>query len=289
MKELIILGKGATREDCPFDAEVWGVNDVYSDPGVKGKRIDKLFAFDPMPNINFIEGMRQAAPIVSWQDYADIKYPLDEIIREFHSKYFTSTICYMIALAIYWGYERIKLYGVDYLIGYEYIEAKGGVEYWLGRAEERGIQVKISEGSQLLQTFNGQIYGKIDDNFIVLYLWERFALLGLLHSPRDLDMAKANMELKGRLGFTDKEIKEFGIIARVVGKGKMSFQCKDEKARNFYLTERACNLLRDALIKAEQSSSMPDPYLTLYEKFVTARTPEMERRETNEAGMGNRR
>jgi len=49
MKDLIILGTGHTREKCPYDSEVWGVNGAYSER-VKRKdgifRMDKLFLTD---------------------------------------------------------------------------------------------------------------------------------------------------------------------------------------------------------------------------------------------------
>ena len=129
MKELIILGKGDSRKHCPFDdscGDIWGVNNVYRHPEVQGKRIDKLFAFDPAEYLD-IEGMKEVAPIVSWQDYADEKYPLEQIIKEFKSAYFCNSICYMLALAIYQGYKKLKIYGVDHAIGSEYSVVRSGL------------------------------------------------------------------------------------------------------------------------------------------------------------------
>lgn len=159
MKELIILGKGPSRAFCPFDAEVWGVNQVCEMiPHEECKRITKLFAFDDLPLM--IEGMKATGiPIYSWQDFADKEYPYDEIVSRFRD-YFTNTITYMIALAVYEGYEKLRLYGVDQRVETEYANEKGGVEFWLGVAIGQGIKVEISQGSSLFKTKTGRRYGE---------------------------------------------------------------------------------------------------------------------------------
>ena len=277
-KELILLAKGDSRKHCPFDTEVWGLNNVFLKPEVKGKRIDKLFAFDPL-EADYISAMKQVAPIISWQDYADEKYPLDEIVKEFGTEFFTNTICYMIALAIHQSYDKLKIYGVDMPIGSEYINEKGGIEYWLGVAQDRGIKLEIAPGSQLLRTVNGQIYGKRDDNYIMLYLWERFALLGLLPKVGNIEIVKLIRPVKVLLEFTDVEVVRHGIQIRPVGTGQMSFQCSAEHSQPFYLGEKICKMITDSLVKLEQASNLPVNYLALYEKFVSSRRLETERGE----------
>lgn len=158
-KELIILGKGPSRKHCPFDAEVWGVNNVYETVSCWDRtQVTKLFAFDYVSDM--IKGMRATGiPIVGWQYYADEKYPLDEIVSKFGVDYFTNSISYMVAMAIYKGYEKIRLYGVDQRSGAEYINEKSGVEFWIGVAIGHGINVEISSGSHLLKTRYGTRYG----------------------------------------------------------------------------------------------------------------------------------
>ena len=68
-------------------------------------------------------------------------YPLDEIINKFNSFFFTNTVSYMIAYALYTGVKEIEIYGVD-MVGYEeYVNQRSSVLYWTGRAEGLGVKV----------------------------------------------------------------------------------------------------------------------------------------------------
>ncbi|NMD04081.1 MAG: hypothetical protein GYA71_12470, partial [Bacteroidales bacterium] len=60
--------------------------------------------------------------------------------------YFTNSISYMIAYAIYKGYEKIELYGVDMSARDEYINQRGSVMYWIGFARAKGIEVNLASG-----------------------------------------------------------------------------------------------------------------------------------------------
>ena len=86
-------------------------------------------------------------------------YPLKRIIKKFGTDYFTDTMCYMIAYAIDKGYRKIRLYGVDMMDRDEFKYEKYGIEYWIGFARGRGIEVTISEGSLLLQNPSGFPFG----------------------------------------------------------------------------------------------------------------------------------
>ena len=61
----------------------------------EGKKVQKLFAFDILPK-EYTDEMKKFAPVMSWQEYADEKYPLETILKEFNTRYFTNTISYMI-------------------------------------------------------------------------------------------------------------------------------------------------------------------------------------------------
>ena len=161
-----------SRSLCPFDSEIWGINIVGS--LMPGEKIDYCFAFDELPK-RYIAKMRAIAPICSWQSYADVLYPLDEIISYFQSEYFCNTPCYMLALAIYLGIKEIKLYGVDAVFGATYEREQRGIEFWLGIAHEKGIKLTIPPHSQLLKPTQGRIYG-VDKKEIFLNLQERLTL-----------------------------------------------------------------------------------------------------------------
>jgi hypothetical protein len=56
-------------------------------------------------------------------------------------KYFTSSVAYALALAIYKGYQKIEVYGVEMETNTEYGHQRVGVAYWIGFAEGQGIEV----------------------------------------------------------------------------------------------------------------------------------------------------
>ena len=77
-------------------------------------------------------------------------YPVDEIKAKFGS-YFTSTIAYMIALAIHEGADEIGLWGIDMLADEEYTGQRPCCEYLLGIARGMGINVVVAEESPILR------------------------------------------------------------------------------------------------------------------------------------------
>ncbi len=171
MKEVIILGWGPSRCECPFDKETWMCNfgDHAADRAdYHPARVDKIFLFDNAKFFN-TETIRQNGSVVITKDSnipileaANIKceaYPLKEIIAKFGTSYFSTTIPYMIAYAMLHGYEQIDLYGIDHVQHTSYVLEKCGVEYWTGRAEQAGIKVNVSKGSAICKTFNGKLYG----------------------------------------------------------------------------------------------------------------------------------
>jgi hypothetical protein len=88
-------------------------------------------------------------------------YPIDEVVAHFNTEFFSNSIPYMIALAIYRGADIIDFHGC-------HIQPKNdeepitknhpGCEYWIGRAEGMGIDVRIHGESTLLSVPDG-MYG----------------------------------------------------------------------------------------------------------------------------------
>ena len=73
-------------------------------------------------------------------------------------EYFTSTVNYMVALAMYEGVERIELYGFEMSSKEEYSYQKAATEFWLGMALGRGIGIYLPPGCALLGE-NEKLYG----------------------------------------------------------------------------------------------------------------------------------
>ena len=192
MKEVILLGTAPSRKFCDFSCETWGVNGCYTIRDINEKegkpfRMDKIFItdhmFSPQGTLHFdIHVMHKLKEDYNCQ-YITLNpiklgryrlkstpFPYEKVSRKFNTNYFSSSICYMVAYALYKNYTKIRLYGIDMASMREYQQQKGGVEYWLGRAHERGCDVFIAEGSVLLvpPTFTPYgherkiDYGKID-------------------------------------------------------------------------------------------------------------------------------
>lgn len=156
--------------------EVWAINalgDVFACDRVfhmDDVRIQEIrAAAAPQSNIaRMLAWMRRhPGPIfTSRADHPDypglVEFPLEDVINDLGHPYFNSTAAYAVALAIHEGAATIGLWGVDYTYANSHHAEQGRacVEFWLGKAHERGIGVNISEGSSLLDTCDGlSLYG----------------------------------------------------------------------------------------------------------------------------------
>ena len=186
-KEVIILGKGSSENQAEYDCDVWVVNDAFG--LIDCKRLDRIFYFDKhfvgdwfesgegivgdlKHKIHWVkqasyfrmgslyqitdELLNKTGAIITTFHKPNVKnyeeYPLKEIISKFKIEYFTDSVAYMVAFAIFNGYEKIKMRGCDYIWGDEIHSGKRDcVEFWLGVAKGRGIEVDVGKGSTLLQ------------------------------------------------------------------------------------------------------------------------------------------
>jgi hypothetical protein len=167
-KKVAIIGFADTRVDAPFTDpswEIWGLNDLHASL----PRYDRWFDIHTRDNIDEdvklgrtpadkcgLGGLRTLnVPIYMQDKYADvpnsIKFPLQEIIDKF-GNYFTNSISYMTALAIFEGYQEISIYGVDMAVGTEYVDQRPSCEYFIGLARGAGIKVYIPPASDLCKT-----------------------------------------------------------------------------------------------------------------------------------------
>ena len=79
-----------------------------------------------------------------------VPFPRDEMIKLFGRNWFTSSVAYMMALAIARGATEIGLFGVDMAAGQEHYEAqRAGCTRFIEIAEERGIKVHVPPESCL--------------------------------------------------------------------------------------------------------------------------------------------
>ena len=169
MKEVIILGNGPTRVECPYHCETWGVNGGYS----FAKRLDKLFMTDSLEH-EVLEEEYNVEKLIEFKGTLVLAkhfpvfdglglpieiYPMDGILSKFNTRFFSNTIAYMMAYALYYDYKKIWFYGIDMMCNTSYIQEKGGVEFWMGVALGMGVEVINTLGSSTGKTWDGKMYG----------------------------------------------------------------------------------------------------------------------------------
>ena len=176
--------------------EIWGLNEAYNVGFMKNSkgefRVDRWFQLHMLEDwsrrgnnadLRHPEWLRSDHnfPIYMEEAYPDVpnavKYPLDDLDKKFFSNiylihpitgeelpylevyghgYYTSSFAYMIALAIYEGFERIEIFGFNMGAQSEYMYQKACCEFWIGEAITRGIDIVIAGNSPIL---TGELYG----------------------------------------------------------------------------------------------------------------------------------
>jgi len=92
---------------------------------------------------------------------ASVRYPRQEIEDTFGHHlwkgdrevrtFFGGTGAYGIPLAMYLGFERIELYGIELATRPEYDNERDSTFFWMGKASALGVDVVIHEKSQLVR------------------------------------------------------------------------------------------------------------------------------------------
>lgn len=113
----------------------------------------------------YVEWLKgNTVPIYMQERHAEVpaskRYPKEQILMEYGGarQYFKNHLAWMIALAFSEGVTHLGLFGINYGADTEYQTQRGSAEYWLGRAEERGIHLVIPDGCTLLAEPAG-LYG----------------------------------------------------------------------------------------------------------------------------------
>ena len=220
--KVAIVGFTGTREQAPYndpEFEVWTVNNLYRFV----PRQDRVFELHTREQIaadlthgvdgkTYVEELASMTiPVYMQEKYPDIpssiKYPLDKMIEEFGiprsntnhkpDAYFTNSISFMTALAIYEGFTEIHIYGVDMAIGIEYQAQRPSCEYYLGIAKGRGIKLYLPIESDLLKT--RFIYGYDD---VRKDAWEKKLESTLKHM--NTQKQQSDMVIRNQQSVSDK-------------------------------------------------------------------------------------
>jgi hypothetical protein len=203
--------------DAPYDDNSWEIWSLGSNAG-KVRRFTRWFELhtvDVLDSARCIDKNRQDFLNKIGKDLfighesevfpnASL-YPKDEIVKTF-GNYFTSSIAWMIALALYEGVDEIGLWGIDMVGDCEYSYQRACCEYYLGIARGKGITVTISPHSPLLRAerlyafehtgLAGEIQSRIIeandksaklDEAYLRVIEERGFAKGTLHTLHDLE------------------------------------------------------------------------------------------------------
>lgn len=281
-KDIIILGYSGTANECPFDAETWGVNQAGKYH--PGKKVNYCFAFDKLPS-EYITEMKAIAPIISWQDYGDIRYPIKRIIREFRINYFVNTVCYMLAYAIFNEAERIGIYGGDTFLGATWQRESKGIEFWLGIAHGRGIELRLPPKSELLRSMQGRIYGR-DGREILLTLSERLQLIKILpeYAPYDDELYASTL----RWIFNPKKDEQdrYNIHFGYDSSGQYTVISGEQFRIDVPMAEEVWQYLRKCMVEYERVYGLSENMLGLYEMLTASEWREGEYKEDRNVHPG---
>lgn len=189
-RKVAILGFGRTAKDCPWKDpswELWAMNGFWraAEPdfgitapeeryslwldmhtieytrdygkraGIEGKQEEWLKQPHPFPIFMLDEPKEYGAVIegVPQPRFPSVvRFPIEDVIKALGRDYFTSTVAYALAFALAQDdVAEIGCWGIDLVHSTEYGDQRPCAEYWIGRAEERGIRLVIHEDSALLK------------------------------------------------------------------------------------------------------------------------------------------
>ena len=160
--KIAIIGKVKGWELAPLDENSWGATQL-----ILRRHVSRVVDMNDYSDDRW--GEQETADAEKSRvfareygvPYIDLKsYPFEDIKAFFKTDYFTNTIDYMIALAIYEGYKEIDLYGINMSQKTEYEYQKSSVDYWCGQAMGRGIKVTVhGERSMIMKSPDNLIYG----------------------------------------------------------------------------------------------------------------------------------
>lgn len=180
-KKVALCGFAETYKTAPFDdptVEVWGLNELHKylprwdrwfevhDDATLGVTQRDLSEGEMKRHLDWLSRDHGPnKPIYMLPQFCGtgrfpnaVPLPLDDLLTTFkRGRYYTSTIAYMIALAIKDGYSSIGLYGIDLASDTEYGDQRPCAEYYTGVADGLGIDVFIAPGSAMCKA--GHLYG----------------------------------------------------------------------------------------------------------------------------------
>ena len=163
MKRIIIVPcRDPWAEEKREGDQIWCVNTAFMAP-TSQKNIDRMYFSDTFKSFvslvdkNFAALLNATGAEIWCQNHLDEvkrskRIPVEEMIERWGVKYFTSTIAYMIAHALYEGCDELILYKVNSAVAsQEYYHQKSCHDFWCGVAKGMGVKISVSSDSFLMK------------------------------------------------------------------------------------------------------------------------------------------
>jgi hypothetical protein len=161
--KVAVVGSAAHCVQAPFGDpswEIWGCN------GAGLPKWDRWFELHDMAVVQSQPGhwdwiKAQTKPVYMQYNHdeapATVTFPLEAMTQKYGTWFFTSTISFMLALAIEEGASEIALYGVDLAANEEYAHQKPGCRFFIQTALLKGIRVTGPAEAEVFVP--GKVYG----------------------------------------------------------------------------------------------------------------------------------
>ncbi len=155
--KVTLIGKGKGWEDAPAEGETWGIHSLCLRRPVsmvwdmhKIDRSDK----EQAKIIKYVNDNKVS--YMTLKKHKDIPTSIEFPVKGMPSKYARSSVAYMVWYASYIGATEIEIFGIYLAFETEYYEQRPSIEYWIGYARGKGIEVTINEPTTICK---GWLYG----------------------------------------------------------------------------------------------------------------------------------
>jgi hypothetical protein len=140
--KIAIVGTATHAAKAPWSDPTW---EIWAANIGKVPRWDRWFDLHDDASIDTYPGHREFLESQTKPVYRQSNYPLDALVAKYGTWFFTSTISYMMALAIEENPKEIGLWGVDLAHETEYKKQKPGCRFFIQTARLAGIKVTMPD------------------------------------------------------------------------------------------------------------------------------------------------
>lgn len=159
-RKIAVIGSAPSSVHlAPFADPSWTIWGCSPGAAAQAKRVDQWFELHPLsqPDItpDYLAWMANInVPIALVQPDArypkGFAYPKDAMVEKYGPYFFTSSVAWMLALAIEQQPDTIGIWGVDMAATEEYAYQRPGCQFFIREALKAGIKVFVPDQSDLV-------------------------------------------------------------------------------------------------------------------------------------------